>query len=100
MATETTRQLYKIAKEVSRYLRLDENLFFCAGHTAVRINEGRKYFCYIARKFEIPVVFIRKFLHYANPRTVKLHAESIRTALVKRNVQITIDIETIIKKCQ
>jgi hypothetical protein len=100
--TLETKKLYQITEEICKYLNIDENLFFCAGHVAVRINEGRRYFCYVAGKiFNIPVVRVCKFLGYADNRTVERHIETIRSAYSKgRQPQLTKDIESIIQNCK
>jgi hypothetical protein len=100
--TLETKKLYQITEEICRYLNLDENLFFCAGHVAIRIHEGRRYFCYIAKKeFNIPVARICKFLGYDQNRTVWGHIENIRTMYSKDiSPQLTKDIDTIIQNCK
>ena len=101
MQTLETKKLYQIADQVCKYLNLDENLFFMNGHIAVRLHEGRRYFCYVsAKEFNLDTVRVAKFLSL-DTRTVKGHVENVRTLYSNgRSPQLIKDIDTITQNCK
>lgn len=92
--------LSKIRRVICNYLRIDHNLFFLPAN-CVRIQEAKRYFCYLAVTSKgIPPVLVAKYLGYNmghGTEIVNKYNYRTKEALNEEVRQIEIDIENLTK---
>jgi chromosomal replication initiation ATPase DnaA len=87
-----------IVKVICDYLRINEDLFFCAKRQP-RIMEARKYFCYFAHKIEkIPAVKVSRYFmtgSHSSKRILESTTSVINMVRYDKSSQAANDVDAI-----
>lgn len=85
--------LKSVTDAVCKFLNVDENLVFLKVNE-IRLNEARKYICYLSIKQGVDAIFVSKYLGYKEARfsakfftSVTKHLQNYQNSQAGRDIE-------------